>query len=114
MGPHGRNIIRNAGYANQTVRAEISLLQIIFCRSLLGIVLIGIYYRLTGLPLRIVSPFPTLAIARGVLTFTEHILLFIALVKLLLLEVVALYFTYPAFICLLAPVVLGQNSDCTE
>ena len=93
---------------------RLSLLQIIFFRSLLGVVLIGLYYRLTGTSIRIISPFPALAIARGVLTFTGHILLFSALLRLPLVEVTALYFTYPAFIGLLAPLIVGRRTRYSE
>lgn len=93
---------------------RLSLLQIIFFRSLLGVVLISLYYRLTGTSFRIISPFPALAITRGVLTFTGHILLFSALLRLPLVEVTALYFTYPAFIGLLAPLIVGRRTRYSE
>ena len=77
---------------------EISMFQILFCRSTIGVVLIAIFLKLTGRPIRFGTAYPLLSICRGLLFFFGYSAFYFAQSKVPLANATVLFLVSPFFI----------------
>ena len=87
---------------------EISMFQILFCRSTIGVVLIAIFLKLTGRPIRFGTAYPLLSICRGLLFFFGYSAFYFAQSKVPLANATVLFLVSPFFITIMAIIVFGS------
>ncbi|MFN4058078.1 MAG: DMT family transporter [Roseinatronobacter sp.] len=97
--------------AGRTIQVELTTFEMMSWRSLIGFALIAGYVglRARGDWWAVVRPTsPRLHLTRGVVHFTGQNLWFYALMLIPLAQLVALEFTMPVWVALLAPLLLGE------
>ena len=96
--------------AGRAVQAELTTFQLMFWRSLIGFGVIVAIVQLTGPGLGAMrTRHPGLHLTRNVFHFAGQNLWFYGIVALPLAQLVALEFTMPIWVALLAPLVLGER-----
>jgi drug/metabolite transporter (DMT)-like permease len=93
--------------AGRTVQTELNTFELMFWRSVVGFVIIVLILRARG-PLRVATQHKALHLTRNVFHFTGQNLWFYGLTAIPLAQLVALEFTMPIWVVLLAPFVLGE------
>jgi len=89
--------------------AELAVVQILFLRSLIGMVILGASTRLTGEPIRLRVQRPWLLLLRTAINVLGWLLFFTALKYLPLATAVALFFSFPLFLAILSVPLLGET-----
>lgn len=93
--------------AGRSVQVQLSSFELMFWRSLIGfVIIVALVWR--GGFAQVRSRTPGLHLLRNVLHFTGQNLWFAALMLIPLAQVVALEFTMPLWVLLLAPLLLGE------
>jgi drug/metabolite transporter (DMT)-like permease len=96
--------------AGRAVQAELTTFQLMFWRSLIGFAVIVAIVQLRGAGLAAMrTAHPGLHLTRNVFHFAGQNLWFYGIVALPLAQLVALEFTMPIWVALLAPLVLGER-----
>lgn len=96
--------------AGRAVQAELTTFQLMFWRSLIGFAVIVAIVQLRGAGLGAMrTAHPGLHLTRNVFHFAGQNLWFYGIVALPLAQLVALEFTMPIWVALLAPLVLGER-----
>ncbi|MFT5218238.1 MAG: drug/metabolite transporter (DMT)-like permease [Planctomycetota bacterium] len=88
---------------------EISMFQILFCRSIIGVVLIIIYLKLAGKPISFGTAYPFLSVCRGLLFFFGYSAFYFAQSKVPLANATVLFLVSPFFITIMAIIVFGSR-----
>jgi len=99
--------IQDAGI--KWLTAEIAILQVIFIRSLFGMVFLGSSTILTGERISIRIKRPWLMLSRTSINILSWILFFSGLKHLPLATAVALFFSFPLFLAIFSVPVLGEK-----
>ena len=99
--------IQDAGI--KWLSAEIAVLQILFVRSLFGILLLGASRPLTGETIHLRVRRPWLLALRTLVNILSWILFFTSLKYLPLATAVALFFSFPLFLALISVPLLGER-----
>ena len=99
--------IQDAGI--KWLSAEIAVLQILFLRSLFGMLLLGASRPLTGETIRLRVQRPWLVALRTLINILSWILFFTSLKYLPLATAVALFFSFPLFLALISVPLLGER-----
>lgn len=99
--------------AGRAIQVELSTFELMFWRSLIGFWAIALVALMLGRGLpgawRIIAPSkPRLHLIRGLVHYTGQNLWFYALMLIPLAQLVALEFTMPVWVALLAPLLLGE------
>ena len=94
--------------AGRAVQAELNTFELMFWRSLVGLVLICALVLAHRRPLRLRPTRPRLHALRHIAHFAGQNLWFFALMLIPLAQLVALEFTMPIWVALLAPLLLGE------
>lgn len=94
--------------AGRTVQVELNTFELMFWRSVVGFLIILAILRARG-PIRVATQHKALHLTRNVFHFTGQNLWFYGLTAIPLAQLVALEFTMPIWVVLLAPLVLGET-----
>jgi len=95
--------------AGRAVQAELNTFELMFWRSLIGLVIVATVVSLSPRGLRqVVSRVPGLHLARNLVHFTGQNMWFYGLMVIPMAQLVALEFTLPIWVVLLAPLLLGE------
>jgi drug/metabolite transporter (DMT)-like permease len=99
--------IQDAGI--KWLSAEIAVLQILFLRSLFGLVFLGASTTISGEAISLKVNRPWLLIARSGVNILSWVLFFTSLKYLPLATAVALFFSFPLFLALISVPLLGET-----
>lgn len=89
--------------------AEIAVLQVLFLRSLIGLVFLGASTRFSGEKIALKVDRPWLLLARSGLNILSWVLFFNGLKYLPLATAVALFFSFPLFLAIISVPLLGEK-----
>lgn len=93
--------------AGRAIQVELDSFELMFWRSLIGFVIVAAI--VLARPVRLRPTYPGLHLARNIFHFAGQNLWFYGIMILPLSQLVALEFTMPIWIVLLAPLVLGEH-----
>ena len=99
--------IQDAGI--KWLSAEIAVLQILFLRSLFGLVFLGASTRISGETISLKVNRPWLLVARSGINILSWVLFFTSLKYLQLATAVALFFSFPLFLAIISVPLLGET-----
>jgi len=99
--------IQDAGI--KWLSAEIAVLQILFLRSLFGLVFLGASTRITAETISLKVHRPWLLAARSGINILSWVLFFTSLKYLQLATAVALFFSFPLFLAIISVPLLGET-----
>jgi len=99
--------IQDAGI--KWLSAEIAVLQILFLRSLFGLVFLGASTRITAETISLKVHRPWLLAARSGINIVSWVLFFTSLKYLQLATAVALFFSFPLFLAIISVPLLGET-----
>jgi drug/metabolite transporter (DMT)-like permease len=99
--------IQDAGI--KWLSAEIAVLQILFLRSLFGLVFLGVSTRISGEAISLKVNRPWLLVARSGINILSWVLFFTSLKYLQLATAVALFFSFPLFLAIISVPLLGET-----
>ncbi|MCP4333854.1 MAG: DMT family transporter [Gammaproteobacteria bacterium] len=99
--------IQDAGI--KWLSAEIAVLQILFLRSLFGLVLLGASTGFSGETISLRVSRPWLMVARSGINILSWVLFFTSLKYLQLATAVALFFSFPLFLAIISVPLLGEK-----
>ena len=99
--------IQDAGI--KWLSAEVAVLQVLFLRSLFGLVFLGASTRLTGEKISLLVDRPWLLLLRSAVNILGWVLFFFSLKYLPLATAVALFFSFPLFLAIISVPLLGEN-----
>ncbi len=88
---------------------QYSVLQIVFIRGVVSMVVIALLIKLLWPGIRFISNRPGTAIARGLFGFCSYLAYYLAVAAMPLAEVVAIVFTMPLFVTAMSALVLGEK-----
>ena len=88
---------------------QYSVLQIVFLRGLVSMVVIALVIKLLWPGVAFISRRPGIAIARGLFGFSSYLAYYLAVAAMPLAEVVAIVFTMPLFVTAMSALVLGEK-----
>lgn len=88
---------------------DASLLQILFFRSVIGILFIAAFVKLTGNPVRFGTAYPFLSTCRGLLFFFGYSAFYFAQSKMPIANVTVIFLISPFFITILSIFVFGSQ-----
>lgn len=95
--------------SGRVVQAELNTFELMFWRSLIGLVIVVAVISVTPRGLRqIATRVPGLHLARNLFHFTGQNLWFYGIMVIPMAQLVALEFTLPIWVVLLAPLILGE------
>ena len=86
-----------------------SLMQIIVCRGIIGVVILSIFLKLTNRKFSVKSNHPKIAIARGLLFPFSFLCFYLAIAAMPIAEASALFFVSPFFMTILSKVILKNK-----
>ena len=89
--------------------SEVSILQIMFLRSVVGLSVLFLYLKVRKIPIIFSSQYPVLTIIRAILFMFAFLFYYIGLAYLPYAVTTALFFTTPFFITILSKVFLKEN-----
>lgn len=89
--------------------AEIAVLQVLFLRSLIGLVFLGASTHFSGEKIALKVDRPWLLLARSGLNILSWVLFFNGLKYLPLATAVALFFSFPLFLAIISVPLLGEK-----
>ena len=87
---------------------DISMFQILFCRSIIGVLLICVYLKLSHKPLKFGSAYPFLSTCRGLLFFFGYSAFYFAQSKVPIANATVLFLVSPFFITIMSIIVFGS------
>ena len=87
---------------------DISLFQVLFCRSSIGVLLIAGYLRFTGQRLQLGTAYPLLSIIRGLLFFLGYSAFYFGQSKVPIANATVLFLVSPFFITILSIFAFGS------
>jgi drug/metabolite transporter (DMT)-like permease len=87
---------------------DISMFQILFCRAIIGVLLISIYLKLSHKPLKFGTAYPFLSTCRGLLFFFGYSAFYFAQSKVPIANATVLFLVSPFFITILSIIVFGS------
>ncbi|MFT6372407.1 MAG: drug/metabolite transporter (DMT)-like permease [Gammaproteobacteria bacterium] len=88
--------------------ADISIFQILFCRSIIGVTLICVYLKLSHKPIKFGTAYPLLSTCRGLLFFFGYSTFYFAQSKVPIANATVLFLVSPFFITILSIIVFGS------
>ncbi len=88
---------------------DISLFQILFYRSSLGILLILIFQKIIGEPIRLWTAYPGLSLYRGITFFIAYSSFYFAQSKVPIANATVIFMVSPYFITIMSIVVFGSS-----
>ena len=88
---------------------EVSILQIMFLRSVVGLSILFLYLKVRKIPIIFSSQYPVLTIIRAILFMFAFLFYYIGLAYLPYAVTTALFFTTPFFITILSKIFLKEN-----
>lgn len=88
---------------------EISMFQILFCRSIIGVALISTYLKLSHQPIRFGSAYPFLSTCRGLLFFFGYSAFYFAQSKVPIANATVLFLVSPFFITIMSIFVFNSQ-----
>jgi len=89
--------------------SEVSILQIMFLRSVVGLSILFLYLKVKKIPIIFSSQYPVLTIIRAILFMFAFLFYYIGLAYLPYAVTTALFFTTPFFITILSKIFLKEN-----
>ena len=89
--------------------SEVSILQIMFLRSVVGLSVLFLYLKVRKIPIIFSSQYPVLTIIRAILFMFAFLFYYIGLAYLPYAVTTALFFTTPFFITILSKIFLKEN-----
>ena len=89
--------------------SEVSILQIMFLRSVIGLSLLFIFLKFRKIPIIFSSEYPFLTIVRSILFMFAFLFYYTGLAYLPYAVTTALFFTTPFFITILSKLILKEN-----
>ena len=89
--------------------SEVSILQIMFLRSIVGLSILFLYLKVRKIPIIFSSQYPILTIIRAILFMFAFLFYYIGLAYLPYAVTTALFFTTPFFITILSKIFLKEN-----
>ena len=89
--------------------SEVSILQIMFLRSIVGLSILFLYLKVRKIPIIFSSQYPGLTIIRAILFMFAFLFYYIGLAYLPYAVTTALFFTTPFFITILSKIFLKEN-----
>ena len=89
--------------------SEVSILQIMFLRSIIGLSILFLYLKVRKIPIIFSSQYPVLTIIRAILFMFAFLFYYIGLAYLPYAVTTALFFTTPFFITILSKIFLKQD-----
>lgn len=87
---------------------DISMFQILFCRAIIGVLLISIYLKLSHKPLKLGTAYPFLSTCRGLLFFFGYSAFYFAQSKVPIANATVLFLVSPFFITIMSIIVFGS------
>ena len=87
---------------------DISMFQIMFCRSIIGVLLISTYLKLSNKPLKFGTNYPFLSTCRGLLFFFGYSAFYFAQSKVPIANAMVLFLVSPFFITIMSIIVFGS------
>jgi drug/metabolite transporter (DMT)-like permease len=87
---------------------DISMFQILFCRSIIGVALISAYLKITHQPLKFTTNYPFLSTCRGLLFFFGYSAFYFAQSKVPIANATVLFLVSPFFITIMSIFVFGS------
>tara|TARA_B110000503_G_scaffold57288_1_gene91702 strand:+ start:1366 stop:2307 length:942 start_codon:yes stop_codon:yes gene_type:complete len=87
---------------------DISMFQIMFCRSIIGVLLISTYLKLSNKPLNFGTNYPFLSTCRGLLFFLGYSAFYFAQSKVPIANAMVLFLVSPFFITIMSIIVFGS------
>jgi drug/metabolite transporter (DMT)-like permease len=87
---------------------DISVFQIMFCRSIIGVLLISTYLKLSNKPLKFATHYPFLSTCRGLLFFFGYSAFYFAQSKVPIANAMVLFLVSPFFITIMSIIVFGS------
>lgn len=87
---------------------DISMFQILFCRAIIGVLLISIYLELSHKPLKFGTAYPFLSTCRGLLFFFGYSAFYFAQSKVPIANATVLFLVSPFFITIMSIIVFGS------
>lgn len=88
---------------------DISMFQILFYRSIIGVALICVYLKLTRQPIKFTSAYPILGTCRGLLFFFGYSAFYFAQSKVPIANATVLFLVSPFFITIMSIFVFGSR-----
>ena len=89
--------------------SEVSILQIMFLRSVVGLSILFLYLKVRKIPIIFSSQYPVLTVIRAILFMFAFLFYYIGLAYLPYAVTTALFFTTPFFITILSKIFLKEN-----
>ena len=89
--------------------SEVSILQIMFLRSVVGLSILFLYLKVRKIPIIFSSKYPVLTVIRAILFMFAFLFYYICLAYLPYAVTTALFFTTPFFITILSKIFLKEN-----
>ena len=89
--------------------SEVSILQIMFLRSVVGLSILFLYLKARKIPIIFSSQYPVLTVIRAILFMFAFLFYYIGLAYLPYAVTTALFFTTPFFITILSKIFLKEN-----
>ncbi len=89
--------------------SEVSILQIMFLRSVVGLSILFLYLKLRKIPIIFSSQYPVLTVIRAILFMFAFLFYYVGLAYLPYAVTTALFFTTPFFITILSKIFLKEN-----
>ena len=87
---------------------DVSMFQILFCRSIIGVLLICVYLKLSHKPLKFGTAYPILSTCRGLLFFFGYSAFYFAQSKVPIANATVLFLVSPFFITIMSIIVFGS------
>ena len=92
---------------------DISILQVMFARSVVALILLTLFLKITKKEIILKTEFPKLSIFRTVMFILAFVFYYIGLHYLTFAEATALFFTAPFFITIFSGIFLRSQADAT-
>jgi len=89
--------------------SEVSILQIMFLRSVVGLSILFLYLKVRKIPIIFSSQYPVLTVIRAILFMFAFLFYYVGLAYLPYAVTTALFFTTPFFITILSKIFLKEN-----